>query len=191
VGVKTVFAIDVPITTIHPSPLFAAGNSDAVQELVINQNVYSAEYGRAQEGSSTSSPRRARTSCTWCMLYNINRAYDAADNQEHANIANGSATDKRRFDFNRVAATSAANSKRQAFPLWCLRFNKSRCAGYRANDRRSHGGGYTQLNTLAANSKYATFLRKCLWRLLPIPWTRSPSMAGNPAGEPIPSLRAS
>src|SRR5262249_38401042 len=35
-------------------------------------------------------------------LYNLNRAYNAADNQERAAIASGAATDKRRYDFNRV-----------------------------------------------------------------------------------------
>jgi len=70
------------------------------------------------------------------MALQHQRAYDAADNQEHANIANGSATDKRRFDFNRVGGDIAGNSKRQAFSSMVLRIQQSRCAGYRANDRR-------------------------------------------------------
>ena len=76
---------------------------DAVQELVINQNIYSAEYGRGAGGQFNVITKTGTNQLHFgAWLYDINRAYDAADNQEKAAIANGSATDKRRFDFNRV-----------------------------------------------------------------------------------------
>ena len=76
---------------------------DAVQQLVVNQNVFNAEYGRGSGGQLnviTKSGLSDLHVSAW--LYNMNRAYNAADNQEHADIAKGIRTGKRRFDFNRV-----------------------------------------------------------------------------------------
>jgi len=76
---------------------------DAVQELVVNQNVYSAEYGRGAGGQFNVITKTGTDKLHFgAWLYNVNRAYDAADNQEKAAIASGAASDKRRFDFNRV-----------------------------------------------------------------------------------------
>jgi hypothetical protein len=76
---------------------------DAVQELVVNQNVYSAEYGRGSGGQFNVITKTGTNQLHFgAWIYDINRAYDAADNQEKAAIASGAATDKRRFDFNRV-----------------------------------------------------------------------------------------
>lgn len=76
---------------------------DAVQELVVNQNVYSAEYGRGAGGQFNIITKTGTDQLHFgAWLYNLNRAYDAADNQEKAAIAAGTATDKRRYDFNRA-----------------------------------------------------------------------------------------
>ena len=78
---------------------------DAVQQLVVNQNVMDAEFGRGSGGQLnviTKSGLSDLHVSAW--LYNMNRAYNAADNQEHADIAKGIRTGKRRFDFNRVGA---------------------------------------------------------------------------------------
>jgi hypothetical protein len=76
---------------------------DAVQELVVNENVYSAEYGRGAGGQFNVITKTGTDQLHFgAWLYNLNRAYDAADNQEKAAIATGGATDKRRYDFNRV-----------------------------------------------------------------------------------------
>src|SRR5215467_5672146 len=76
---------------------------DAVQELTVNQNIYSAEYGRGAGGQFNVITKTGTNQIHFgAWLYNINRAYDAADNQEKAAIANKSLFDKRRFDFNRV-----------------------------------------------------------------------------------------
>ena len=76
---------------------------DAVQEFVVNQNVFSAEYGRGSGGQFNVITKTGRT--RWHLgawLYNGNRAYDAADNQEIEDIAAGVRSGKRRYDFNRV-----------------------------------------------------------------------------------------
>src|SRR6266852_3665170 len=84
---------------------------DAVQELVVNQNVYSAEYGRGAGGQFNVITKTGTDKLHFgAWLYNVNRAYDAADNQEKAAIASGAASDKRRFDFNRVGGEATAPS---------------------------------------------------------------------------------
>jgi outer membrane receptor protein involved in Fe transport len=76
---------------------------DAVEQFVVNQNVFNAEYGRGSGGQVnviTKSGTSQLHGGIW--EYNMNRAYDASDNQEQADIRNGVRTGKRRFDFNRV-----------------------------------------------------------------------------------------
>jgi len=71
---------------------------DAVQELVINQNIYSAEFGRGAGGQFNVITKTGTNQLHFgAWLYDINRAYDAPDNQEKA-----TGLGKRRFDFNRV-----------------------------------------------------------------------------------------
>jgi hypothetical protein len=82
---------------------------DAVQELVVNQNVYSAEYGRGAGGQFNIITKTGTNQLHFgAWLYNVNRMYDAADNQEKDAIASGAATDKRRYDFNRVGGDVGA-----------------------------------------------------------------------------------
>ena len=76
---------------------------DAVQEFTVNQNVFSAEYGRGSGGQFDVITKTGTNQLhfgTW--LYNGNRAYDATDNQEQADILAGVRKGKRRYDFNRA-----------------------------------------------------------------------------------------
>ena len=76
---------------------------DAVQEMVVNQNVYSAEYGRGAGGQFNVITKTGTNQLHFdAWIYNNNRAYNAATNQEIASIANGSSPGKFRYDFNRV-----------------------------------------------------------------------------------------
>jgi hypothetical protein len=82
---------------------------DAVQELVVNQNVYSAEYGRGAGGQFNIITKTGTNQLHFgAWLYNVNRMYNAPDNQEKDAIRLGQATDKRRYDFNRVGGDIGA-----------------------------------------------------------------------------------
>jgi len=133
---------------------------DAVQELVINQNVYSAEYGRGSGGQFNVITKTGTNKLHFgAWLYNINRAYDAADNQEHANIANGSATDKRRFDFNRVGGDIGGPILRDKLFLYgAYEFNNLGAQATAPTIVVPTAAGYTQLNTLAANQQVRDIL---------------------------------
>ncbi len=88
-----------PTVTAYSQPVI----QDAVQEFTINQNICSAEYGRGAGGQFNVVMRSGTNNLhIGAWLYNLNRAYDAADNQEHTDILGGVRTGKRRFDFNRV-----------------------------------------------------------------------------------------
>jgi outer membrane receptor protein involved in Fe transport len=76
---------------------------DAVQQFTVNQNIFTAEYGRGSGGQFnviTKTGSNALHFDAW--FYNMNRAYNAADNLEHDDIAKGVRPGKRRFDFNRA-----------------------------------------------------------------------------------------
>ena len=89
---------------------------DAVQELVVNQNVYSAEYGRGAGGQFNVITKTGTSQLHFGgWLYNINRAYDSPDNQEKLAMQTGAATDKRRYDFNRVGGDIGG-------PIWKNKF---------------------------------------------------------------------
>ena len=76
---------------------------DAVEELVVNQNIYSAQYGRGAGGQFNVITKSGTNQLHFdAWIYNDNRDYNAASNQEIASIANGSSPGKFRYDFNRV-----------------------------------------------------------------------------------------
>ena len=76
---------------------------DAVQQFVMNQNIFNAEYGRGSGGQMNVITKSGSSDLhIGAWLYNMNRGYNAADNQEHADIAKGVRTGKRRFDLNRA-----------------------------------------------------------------------------------------
>jgi len=126
---------------------------DAVQELVVNQNIYSAEYGRGAGGQYnviTKTGTNALHFGAW--LYDINRAYDAPDNQEKAAIANGSATDKRRFDFNRVGGDIGGPIwKDKLFFYGAYEFNNLGAQATAPSGLAPTSAGLTMLNTMAAD----------------------------------------
>jgi hypothetical protein len=116
-GRQNSFSID-GVDNLDPSVTVASQEviGDAVQEFIVNENVYSAEYGRGAGGQFNVITKTGTNNwhgAGW--FYNINRAYDAADNQEVRDIINGVRSGKRRYDFNRVGVTSAAPSLRTSF----------------------------------------------------------------------------
>ena len=103
-GRQNSFSID-GVDNLDPSVTVASQEviADAVQEFTVNENVYSAEYGRGAGGQFNVITKTGTNNwhgAGW--FYNINRAYDAADNQEVQDIIKGVRSGKRRYDFNRV-----------------------------------------------------------------------------------------
>jgi len=120
---------------------------DSVQELVINQNIYSAEYGRGAGGQFNVITKTGTNKLHFgAWLYNINRAYDAPDNQEKDAIASGATNDKRRFDFNRVGGEIGG-------PLW-----KDKLFVYGAYEFNNLGQQATAPAALAPTSAGMTLL---------------------------------
>lgn len=133
---------------------------DSVQELVINQNVYSAEYGRGAGGQFNVITKTGTNKLHFgAWLYNINRAYDAADNQEKLAIANGTATDKRRFDFNRVGGEIGGPVwKDKLFFYGAYEFNNLGLQATAPAALAPTSAGMTLLNGLAADQQVKTLL---------------------------------
>jgi outer membrane receptor protein involved in Fe transport len=103
-GRQNGFSID-GVDNLDPTVTVASQEviGDAVQEFSVNENVYSAESGRGAGGQFNVITKTGTNNwhgSGW--FYNVNRAYDAADNQEVQNIVKSVASDKRRYDFNRV-----------------------------------------------------------------------------------------
>ena len=133
---------------------------DSVQELVINQNVYSAEYGRGAGGQFNVITKTGTNKLHFgAWLYNINRAYDAADNQEKLAIADGAATDKRRFDFNRVGGEIGGPVwKDKLFFYGAYEFNNLGLQATAPAALAPTSAGMTLLNGLAADQQVKTLL---------------------------------
>jgi len=126
---------------------------DAVQELVVNQNVYSAEYGRGSGGQFNVITRTGTNQLHWdAWLYNSNRAYNAADNQEKQQGRKG------RFDFNRVGGdVGGPILKDKLFLYGAYEFNnlgqEATAAGLAPTTT-----GLTRLNGLARNQQVRDLL---------------------------------
>lgn len=126
---------------------------DAVQELVVNQNIYSAEYGRGSGGQFNVITKTGTNQLhfgTW--LYNSNRAYNAADNQEKEKGSKG------RFDFNRVGGDIGGPIlKDRLFFYGAYEFNN---LGGEASARglAPTATGLANLNTLARNQQVRDIL---------------------------------
>jgi outer membrane receptor protein involved in Fe transport len=133
---------------------------DSVQELVINQNIYSAEYGRGAGGQFNVITKTGTNKLHFgAWLYNINRAYDAADNQEKLAIANGTATDKRRFDFNRVGGEIGGPVwKDKLFFYGAYEFNNLGQQATAPAALAPTSAGMTLLNGLAADQQVKNLL---------------------------------
>ena len=115
-GRENSFTID-GVDNLDPTTTVASQQviPDAVQELAINQNIYSAEYGRGAGGQFNVITKSGSNNLHFsAWLYNTNRAYDAADNQEVANIVlnqhdpTKGSPNKRRYDFNRAGGEIGA-----------------------------------------------------------------------------------
>jgi Carboxypeptidase regulatory-like domain/TonB dependent receptor len=90
-----------PTVTTSSQPVIL----DAVQQFTVNQNVFNAEYGLGSGGQFNVITKAGTNQLHFdAWLYNMNRAYNAADNLEKAAIASGVMTGKHRFDFNRSGA---------------------------------------------------------------------------------------
>lgn len=133
---------------------------DAVQELVINQNIYSAEFGRGAGGQFNVITKTGTNKLHFgAWLYNINRAYDAADNQEKAAIASGQLTDKRRFDFNRVGGDVGGPIwKDKLFLYGAYEFNNLGQQATAPSALSPTAAGMTLLNGMAADQQVKDLL---------------------------------
>jgi len=133
---------------------------DAVQELVVNQNVYSAEFGRGAGGQFNVITKTGTDQIHFgAWLYNLNRMYDAADNQEKAAIALGSATDKRRYDFNRVGGEAGgALLKDKLFLYGAYELNNLGQQATAPTALAPTSAGLQTLNTLAVSQQVKDLL---------------------------------
>jgi hypothetical protein len=133
---------------------------DAVQELTVNQNIYSAEYGRGAGGQFNVITKTGTNQVHFgAWFYNINRAYNASDNQEQAAIASGAATGKRRFDFNRVGGDIGAPIlKDKLFIYGAYEFNNLGQQATAPSGLAPTAAGMTALNAMAVDQQVKTLL---------------------------------
>jgi hypothetical protein len=128
---------------------------NAVQQFVVNQNVFSAEYGRGSGGQVNVITKSG--SNDWHLgawLYNMNRTYNAADNQEQADISRGVRAGKRRFDFNRVGGEiSGALLPRTFFLYGAYEFSNINRQATAPSGLAPTSNGMAMLNALAANQQ--------------------------------------
>jgi outer membrane receptor protein involved in Fe transport len=154
-GRQNSFAID---GTDNNDPTVTASTQqvipDAVQELVVNQNVYSAEFGRGAGGQFNVITKTGTNQVHFgAWLYNINRAYDAPDNQEQQ------LGHKRRYDFNRVGGeVGGPVLKDKLFFYSAYEFNNLGQQASAPSALAPTAAGMTTLNTLAADSQVKTLL---------------------------------
>src|SRR5712692_384349 len=181
-GRENSFTID-GVDNLDPSTTAASQQviPDAVQEFTINQNVYSAEYGRGAGGQFNVITKTGTNTLhfgTW--LYNVNRAYDAADNQEVRNIAlnhtdpTKGSPGKRRYDFNRVGGEIGAPViKNKFFAYGAYEFNNTGQQATAPSGRAPTSDGMATLNTFAVDSQ-----AKALIAQFPVAPTQT--LCGNP-----------
>ena len=160
-GRQNSFSID-GVDNLDPSVTVSSQEviGDAVQEFIVNQNVYSAEYGRGAGGQFNVITKTGTNNwhgSGW--FYNINRAYDAADNQEVQDIINGVRTGKRRYDFNRVGGDVGGPIIKDKFFIYgayqFLDLNKQATA---PSGLAPTSAGMTTLNSLAVDSQVQNLL---------------------------------
>jgi outer membrane receptor protein involved in Fe transport len=127
---------------------------EAVQELVINQNIYSAEYGRGAGGQFNVITKTGTNQLHFgAWLYDVNRAYDAPDNQEKAQGF------KRRFDFNRVGGDIGGPIwKDKLFLYGAYEFNNLGQQATAPSALAPTAAGLATLNTLAVDQQVKDIL---------------------------------
>jgi hypothetical protein len=133
---------------------------DAVQEVTVNQNVFSAEYGRGSGGQFnviTKTGTNQWHAGAW--LYNGNRDYDAETNQERENIAVGVQPGKSRYDFNRVGGEVGGPILHdQLFVYGAYEFNNLGEPAIAATSMAPTAAGLTTLTGLAVDSAVRNLL---------------------------------
>jgi outer membrane receptor protein involved in Fe transport len=151
---------------------------DAVQELTVNQNIYSAEYGRGAGGQFNVITKTGANQLHFgAWLYNTNRAYDAADNQELAGIATGQLTGKKRYDFNRVGGEVGGRIiKDKLFYYGAYEFNNLGLQPSAPSALAPTAGGMTTLTNMAVDSQAKALLAQ-------FPIASAQTTCGNP---PVP-----
>src|SRR5215831_13862288 len=127
---------------------------DAVQELTVNQNIYSAEYGRGAGGQFNVITKTGSNQTHFgAWAYNTNRAYDAADNQEQQ------LSQKRRYDFNRVGGNIGGPIlKDRLFYYGAYEFNNLGLQPSAPSALAPTAAGMTMLNALAADPQVNALL---------------------------------
>lgn len=160
---------------------------DAVQELTVNQNVYSAEYGRGAGGQFNVITKTGTNQVHFgAWAYNTNRAYDAADNQEKAAIATGQLTQKRRYDFNRVGGEIGGPIlKDNLFYYGAYEFNNLGLQPSAPSALAPTSAGMATLNTMAADSQVQGVIAQ-----FPIAPTQTSTVTVNGTAIPVGSVQA-
>ena len=160
---------------------------DAVQELTVNQNIYSAEYGRGAGGQFNVITKTGSNKIHFgAWAYNTNRAYDAADNQEKAAIASGQLADKRRYDFNRVGGDIGGPIlKDKLFYYGAYEFNNLGLQPSAPSALAPTATGMTMLNAMAADPQVNTLLAQ-----FPIATLQTATVTVNGTAIPVGSVQA-
>jgi outer membrane receptor protein involved in Fe transport len=127
---------------------------DAVQELTVNQNIYSAEYGRGAGGQFNVITKTGTNQVHFGLWgYNTNRAYDAFSNQE------GQLGHKRRYDFNRVGGeVGGPIIKNKLFYYGAYEFNNLGLQPSAPAPLAPTSVGMAQLNSMAADQQVKDLL---------------------------------
>ncbi len=154
---------------------------DAVQELTVNQNIYSAEYGRGSGGQFNVITKTGTNQLHFgAWLYNINRNYDAPDNQEKQ------LGFQRRFDFNRVGGeVGGPIIKDKLFLYGAYEFNNLGQQASAPSALAPTAAGMTLLNTLAVDSQ-----AKALLAQFPIASTQSSTITVSGTAIPVGSIQS-
>jgi hypothetical protein len=166
-----------PTTTVSSQQVIP----DAVQEFTLNQNVYSAEYGRGAGGQFNVITKSGTNTLHFgAWLYNINRAYDAADNQEVRNITlnqtdpTKGSPGKRRYDVNRVGGDIGAPIfKNKLFIYGAYEFNNTGQQATAPSGFAPTSAGMALINPLIVDSQ-----AKALIAQFPVAPTQT--LCGNP-----------
>src|SRR6202521_1645705 len=145
---------------------------DAVQELTVNQNIYSAEYGRGAGGQFNVITKTGTNQVHFGLWgYNTTRAYDAFSNQE------GQLGHKRRYDFNRVGGDVGGSIiKNKLFYYGAYEFNNLGLQPSAPAPLAPTSAGMTQLNAMAVDQQVKDLLAQ-------FPIAAAQTNCGNP---PVP-----
>src|SRR6266436_3743153 len=127
---------------------------DAVQELTVNQNIYSAEYGRGAGGQFNVITKTGTNQIHFGLWgYNTNRAYNAFSNQE------GQIGKKRRYDSNRVGGDVGGSIiKNKLFYYGAYEFNNLGLQPSAPAPLAPTAAGLTQLNAMAVDQQVKDLL---------------------------------